>query len=372
MFRQVRAICLIILWTGIRAHADSLKLKDGECLKGQWVQVQGNNLIFNSEALGQLTLPLGKVASLSTQKQAVALLRTGKAIRGTLSFSPSGEWSLTRGAHSRQIASRDVAEILTEQGYARQLAAEHARFWQAWKGAASAGYSLQQGAQNARSLSLNANATRQRPGEPGFPSHWRTDASLTMLFATTHQAGIQISSNTLSTSVRQNYLYNPSDFVFVIGQLDHIQSENLYLRQTYGGGIGRDVIRKPRLAWSVLGGLTFVNEKFSGAPAGQHAEALVGEKAGIGIVKGVRLTHHLNFYTDLSNAGEYRFDTSAALTLHLMARLTANIGATDFYTSHVIPGPPITVIGPGGSLISLAPAATKNNFAFTTGLGFNF
>jgi hypothetical protein len=372
MFRRTCIICLIVLATAIRTNAEWVKLKDGERLKGQWVQVKGGSLIFNSEGIGRVTLPLGKVASFSTASPAVVLLKNGKSARGAISYSPSGKWSVTRASGSRQIESADIAEILTEQDYSRRLAAEHIRLWQAWKGAASAGYSLQHGAENAHSISFNANATRSRPEEPGFRSPWRTDASLTMLFASTTQAGIQISSNTLSTSLRQNYLFKPNDFVFVMGQADHIQSENLYLRQTYGGGIGRDVIRRPNLAWSVLGGLTFVNEKFSGAPAGQLAEALVGEKASVGILKGVQLTHHLNFYTNLSNAGQYRFDTSAALKLRLMARLTANIGATDFYTSHVIPGPPITVIGPGGNLIFLTAPATKNNFAFTTGFGFNF
>ncbi len=372
MLQRCLAAVLILAGVAVQARAGHVTLKDGESLEGELIKVEAGSLTFKSADLGPLTVPLSQISTLSTTKPAVVVLEGGKTLHGTISVSSAGKWSVTSASGSQEFQSGDIQGILPEAAYHAQLTAEHARIWQAWKGAASAGYSLQKGAENAHSISLNVNATRHRPSGFGIVSHWRTDAMLTMLFASTNQSGLEISSNTLSASIRQNYMFKPHDFVFVLAEADHIEPQNLYLRQTYGGGLGRDLIEKKALSLSVLGGLTFVNEKFSGPPANQYAEALAGERVRLQLFKGATLDHYLDFYPNLTSGGQYRFDTSTLIGFHLFKRLTANLGVTDFYTSHVVQGNPITVVGSGGTVITLPPSATKNNFAFTTGLGVTF
>ena len=370
--RRACLAALLLLCLAAQGNADSVVLKNGDRLTGEWVRVEGGNLFFKSDSLGEVTIPLAKVSTFSATKPAVVVLKNNQTVRGQIALSPSGNWQVTEAGHAQSFKGDDVRFILTEETYGERIASEHAKLWRGWKGNLNAGYNLNQGAQNARSLSINTSALRNQPNFEGLPVRWRTNYALTMLFATTTTDGVKITSNTLSTNLRQDYLFNPDNFVFVVGQLDHIQPQNLYLRQTYGGGAGRDVFKRPRGVLSLLGGVTFVNEKFSGAPSNQYAEGLVGEKAAFNISKNAHLDHYLNFYPNLSNGGQYRFDTSTMLSLHLVSRLTANIGVTDFYTSLVVAGAPLSLVGPGGTIITLSPSASKNNFAFTAGLGFNF
>src|SRR5581483_10551674 len=372
MKRQLGSAVLIILSVAARGKADSVECKNGERLIGEWVRIEGGNLIFKSDTVGNVTLPLDKVSSLTTTKPAVVLLRSGQAVRGQIGLSPTHDWEVTQAGRTQTLKPMDVASVYTAETYRQREAAERPRLWQAWKGSTNAGYSLNKGAQNARSLSLGINAVRSQPDFPGLQVRWRTNFTTTMLFSTNTTDGAKITSNTLSSNLRQDYLFDPNNFVFIIGQLDHIQPQNLYLRQTYGGGVGRDLFKKKHLTLSVLGGLTFVNEKFGGAGSSQYAESLAGEKLAYDISKNIHLDHYLNLYPNLSNAGEYRFDTTTMLRFRLTAHLSADIGVTDFYTSQIVAGNPIPVIGPGGVIITLPASGSKNNIAFTTNLGFAF
>ena len=220
---------------------------------------------------------------------------------------------------------------------------------------------MQQGFQQARTLSAGVNAVRRQPALAGLTERWRTNFALNVLLATTESSGVRISANTISGSLRQDYLWGPGKFVFGLGQIDKIQPQDLDLQQTYGGGIGRDLVTKTHLELSLLAGTTFVNEKFFGIPSTQSAELLTGEKFGADVLKGVRLDHYLNFFTNLSQTGEYRFDSTTSLSLKLNSWLALNASVTDFYTSITSPNRLITTIGPNGSVISRQVGAQKNN-----------
>jgi putative salt-induced outer membrane protein YdiY len=126
------------------------------------------------------------------------------------------------------------------------------------------------------------------------------------------------------------------------------------LRQTYGGGYGRDVVKNAKATFSVLGGITYVHEKFFDGSSSSSAEALIGEKLGYQISKRVRLDHDFNFYPNLSDTGEYRFDTATTLSAKLAGKFSLNAGVIDLYLSN-------------------PPAGNKSNsVTFTTGIGYTF
>jgi putative salt-induced outer membrane protein YdiY len=128
----------------------------------------------------------------------------------------------------------------------------------------------------------------------------------------------------------------------------------LYWRQTYGGGYGHDLIKNSRATFSLLGGLTYVHEKFINGDWDDGAQALVGEKLGYQFSKRVRLDHDFNLYPDLSNTGQYRFDTATTVSAKLAGKFSLNAGVIDLYLSN-------------------PPAGNKNNsVTFTTGIGYTF
>lgn len=356
-----RIVCLLIgvALAAISARAAVVVLKNGERFEGHWVNVQNGNLTFKSDTLGQVTIPVGKIRSFSPSRPAVIVRNNKSTATGEVRLLPSGDWQVRQNGQNQIVHATDIQIILPQSDYTA-LVNHKAAPWQDWKGGANFGYNLQRGDQQTSVISANVAAIREGPEAPIFVRHFRTNYSLLMLFSKVRQSGAEISSNTLTTNLREDYLLAPNDFVFVSAELDHVQAQGLYLRQVYGGGFGRDLIHNSRTVFSVLGGLTFVNQKLYGVaplpapPATQSAELLLGEALDTALTKRIHFTHFLNFYPNLSNTGQYYFNTTSGLAMKLTSRFTANLTFVDNYLSN----PPV--------------GSHSNNVGLTVGLGFTF
>lgn len=351
--KRLLSITVLFLCLAAIARADVATLKNGDRITGTLVTIKGGNLELKSETLGDLTIPLSQITSFSSEKPVAVMVKGEEPLRGMLEFESSGDFKVSANGKEQTVAASSIELIMPEESYDKLI--EHtARPWQDWKGNASLGYAVQRGDQQTSNFSTTVAATRERPATPIFARHWRTNYGLTMIFSRAAQMGTSVTSNTFSTSLRQDYLFAPDNFAFGLVQFDHIGAQGLYLRQTYGGGIGHDVIKSSRMLFSVLGGLNDVHEKFFTGAFDQNAEALAGEKLGIQITKLVRIDHSLNFYPNLTATGQYRFDTTTTLSAKLSTRFSANLSVVDFYLSNPAAG------------------SHKNNEAFTAGLGYAF
>src|SRR5208337_1842513 len=103
------------------------------------------------------------------------------------------------------------------------------------------------------------------------------------------ESGNTVTSHTMSANLREDFLFTPTNFVFGLAQLDHISTEGLYLRQTLGGGLGRDVVKNSHTTFSLIGGLTFQHEKFFTGASDENASGLFGERLGEQFSKRIRL-----------------------------------------------------------------------------------
>lgn len=353
MKRIAITIFALLSFAAAAAQADIVTLKNGDRVTGTFAGEKGGKLQLKSDVLGDLSIPVDKIASFSAEKPVAVIVKGQKPIEGQLELTPSGEWEVTVAGKSQNIAASGVDMIMVAAEY-EALENHNAKLWQDWKGASTLGYSIQRGDQDTSNLAITVAAVRERPDGPIFHRHFRTNFGLTTLLSKSTQGATSITSNTLDTSIREDYLFSPDNFVFVIGGLDHIGSQGLYLRETFGGGYGRTLIDRSRVNFSVIAGVTFVHEKFFTGANDQTAAVLVGEKLGIQISRRVRLDHNLNFYPNLSNTGQYRFDTTTGLTANLSKRFSLNTSLIDLY------------------LTNPAAGSHKNNVAFTTGIGYAF
>jgi putative salt-induced outer membrane protein YdiY len=182
----------------------------------------------------------------------------------------------------------------------------------------------------------------------------RTNFNFAGLFSHAGENSNTVTSRTLATSLRQDILITPRDFVFGLGQFEHISTQGLYLRQTYGGGFGTDIIQNSRTTFSLAGGMTYQHEKFITGAWAQNASPLLGEKLGEQVTKRTRIDHSLTFYPNFSQWGEYRFDSTTALNIKLTTRISFNASLIDLFLSNP----------PAGH--------QRNNVTFSTGIGYAF
>ena len=354
MKRLLLLLLALLVSRGV-AKSELVEFKNGDRLSGGWVRINGDKILFKSEALGDVSLPVSKVKSMASTTPAVVLVKTGEAYSGRLSLGESGEWELKgEDGGVRRLKASSVLAIYTLEVY--QTKGEEAPFrpFHNWQGKANAGYSLVRGDNDASTLSVGVSGTHRFPNLPDFNERFRTNYLLTMLFANTRTNGVRTSANSIATSLRQDYLFSPTDFVFALGQLEHIQTQSLNLRQTYGGGLGRDLIHRPRLGLQFVGGLTYVREAFQGADVRRNAEALIGEKLSWKVSDEVSFENYLNFYPNLTDPGEYRVDTTSSLGIRVSSRLSFNTTVTDRFLTNPLPD------------------RKRNEVVLTTGLGFNF
>jgi putative salt-induced outer membrane protein YdiY len=351
--RILSVVIVLLSFAAAAARADVVLLKNGDRITGTFVSEKAGKLQLKSDVLGDLSIPVDKIGSFIAEKPVAVMVKGQKPIEGQAQLIDSGEWRVTTSGAPQIIPAASVDMILVAADYE---AIEHhaAKPWQDWKGASTLGYSVQRGDQDTSNLAITVAAVRERPAGPIFHTHWRTNFGLTTLLANSTQGATKITSNTLSTSVREDFVFSPDNFVFAIGGIDHIGAQGLYLRETVGGGYGRTLINRSRTNFAVLAGATFVHEKFFTGMHDQTGAILVGEKLGFQISKRVRLDHNLNFFPNISNLGQYRFDTTTGLAASLSKRFTLNTSVIDLFLSNPAAG------------------SHKNNIAFTTGVGYAF
>ena len=346
------AIVLALFSTPLRGGV--AEFKNGDRLTGSLQRVVGGKLTLKTETIGDVAIPLEKIKSFTSGDNAVVFVKGGQAFSGELSYLESREWELKKDGSARQVAADSVEAIYPAEKYQPEVEGRHEMPWRNWKGKGNVGYSLIRGDRDAGTLSVGFNATRRQPDLPGLQEKLRTNFFLNMLFANTRTDGVRTSANSISSGMRQDFLFTSNNFFFVLAQLDHIQTQSLDLRQTYGGGIGHDLIRSRRAVLNLLGGVTFVRENFQTDVNRSNAEALLGEKLTLNLTERVSFEHYLNFYPNLTDSGEYRMDTTSSLNTRLSSRLSFNTTLTNRLLSNPLPG------------------RQKHELVLTTGLGVSF
>jgi putative salt-induced outer membrane protein YdiY len=351
--RKFLAIAFFSISISTHALADTIVLKNGDKLSGTLVAVRDKKLSFKSDMIGDLVIALDKVQSFIAEKPAVILGTDQTTVRGQTELEPSGDWKVTSDGQPQVVAGAIANVVLPESTY-HDLFEQSAHVWQQWKGAINFGYAVQRGDQKTRTVNSVIKAVRERSQDLLFTPHWRTNYGLNMLYAKAKQDGIEVNSTSITTALREDYLFTAHDFVFAFAQLDHIGPQGLYLRQTFGGGLGRDLIHSQRVLFSGIMGANYLRERFIIGPHNISGEGAVGEKLGIQINSRIRLDHDINFYPDLRRSARYHADASLILGMKINQRFSANAGVLDQYISRPAPG------------------SRNNNVAFTTGFGYIF
>jgi putative salt-induced outer membrane protein YdiY len=346
-------LLVAILGVVTSGKSEVIVFANGDRLTGTWVRMVDGKLLFKSETVGEASIPVAKVQSFSPSGAAVVLLKGGQSLSGHISLREGGQWEVRTDQGAKILTAESVNAVYPQELFVPRGPGSSRKPWKNWRGRGTLGASLLRGDRQAGSLSLGVEGTRRQPDLPGLTEHSRTNFSLSLLLASTREfSGVSTRAATVASKLQQDFLFTPRNFVFVFGQLEHIDTQSLGLRQTYGTGLGRDLIRKPRVELSFLGGVTLVRERFQTGERRKDAEGVLGESVGWKLSDRVSVTHGLNFFPSLSQAGEFRFETSSTLLTRISSRLSLTIGFADRYLSRPL------------------PAHEKNEVQLTTGLGF--
>jgi putative salt-induced outer membrane protein YdiY len=339
-------LILLVFCTATFARAESLRLNDGSVVTGEFQQLLAGNVIFKTDSVGTLTIPATKVESFESKDTVVVVLKGGKTTDGIFSITAAGVWQLQSAKGITKLQPDDVAAVYPFEVYMKNNPDRTRMPWQDWKGQGTLGYVLQESSQNSRSLSVNFISSRVEPTLPGMSPHQATHFSLNMAFATVTESGVTTKANTLTSVLRQDFFIggNARNYLFGQGEWDHIQPQDLSLRQTYGGGLGRDLIRRASFTFSAQGGLTYVRTVFGTGEVRNEMDGLAGERILWNLAKHLKINHEFDVYPSITSAGDYRFSTLTALDAPISDRFSFNISLNDQYLNNPLPGTKANVL----------------------------
>ncbi len=80
---------LAIISFAIGAHADVVTLKNGDRITGTLVTIKGGTLQLKSDMLGDLSIPMAKVATCTVDKPVAVIVKGKEPIQGTLELTPA-------------------------------------------------------------------------------------------------------------------------------------------------------------------------------------------------------------------------------------------------------------------------------------------
>ena len=347
VLKSAAAIALVLLLACplfAKRKDDVVTMKNGDRFTGEIKALESGELIFKSDYMeDSVHLDWQQVATLESKDTFIVSLSDGRRMTGFIGIqaTPSAgagkEFKIIAEGSALKAAPSEITAIGQREG----------KFWNQLTGSVNYGFSFESG-NNAIDSSLGADVA------------FRTSKNSVQL-ATTSQFGSQShAQNTNRFTFDSQYARKLTTKWLAAGLFTLLKSnqQDLKLRSTYGGGIGRKLVQTDRTALTILGGAAFSHESYVPQPdiepIHNNAESLVGLTFSTFRFKTLNLNSQTLVFPSLSDPGRLRFSSQSNLRVELARNFYWNFQLYENYDTR----PPVR--------------APKNDFGLTTSLGWTF
>lgn len=327
--RKTLALAILLFVLAVPAIADQIVLKNGDRLTGRIVKADGAKLVLQTELIGDVSVDLSAVRSITSDQPLYVTLEDGRTVSGTMTVTDGKAEVRTANANA---VSFDRATIRFIRSEAEHLAYERSLnpgWMEQWSGGADVGFALTSGNSDTTNLAVGLAMTRAT----------RTDKTNIYAASVYSRDSTSGDSRTTANTVRAGFRYDRDIkgrwFGYVFTDLEHNGLQDLTLRLVPGGGIGYHAIRNERTELDLLGGLAWNREYFKGDFNDRSsAEAQVGQTLSHRFNSRVSLKEQLFLFPNLSNGGEYRVNFDTSLVTGITRRIGWQLTLSDRYLSN--------------------------------------
>jgi hypothetical protein len=341
---------------------DVIVFMNGERLVGHLESSNGKAVHFKSDTVGELSVDWSTVRELHSSQTFAVIpknveLKNGadvsKIPQGTISVADQNITVTPKTGQPQTIAAADSDHLVDQARFDRAIAG-HNSILTDWRGAITAGASLVQATQQSRNFTGAVSLVRISPDEDWLRRRNRTTVDFAAAYGTVEQPATPlVKTEIYHANVERDEFVSASVFGFGQATFDHNFSQGLDLQQTYGGGIGKSLIKRDNETLDVKAGLTYIRQSFQDASANQNLlGSIFEEDFQRGLRRGIKFTQQLIATPAWSNSDAVSAVTSALITAPVYKRLNLSFGAIDNYLHN----PP--------------PGFRKNSFQLTAGLAY--
>jgi hypothetical protein len=278
---------------------DVVIFKNGDQLTGTLERGEGNNVIFKSDIVGEVTISMDKVKELRTNgsftvlKKNETITRTSKQ-PGNITFGENNVTVTHPNGAPETVEDKDLAFIIDSATYHKEVI-DNPGIWYGWNGSLTGGATVLQSTSFGQTLTAGISLIRAIPTVPYLPPRTRTTFDLSETYGkltqpivplptfcngSTTPPGCQDSvakTHIFHTDFEHDKYFTPRMYVLAGFQFDHNFSQGLNFAQMYGVGLGWTVIKDAKQEFDVKTDIHYQRQNFT-APS--PSEDLIGSSFG--------------------------------------------------------------------------------------------
>jgi putative salt-induced outer membrane protein YdiY len=342
LFIAVWALALFDAPLSARPSKDTLLFKNGDRWTCEIKKLDHGYLYVGLDYVdGTVQVDWNKIARIESPQLFVVIDEQGIVSVGPLSTSNTGpdQVPVLTLRTDQSVTTIRKSEVTTIQQ-------TETSFWHNFHGGVSAGSNVTK-SNNQSQFSFNANVDYLK-------ERWSASTQLQGSFNGSVSAPSNLRRDLTTSAMR---LLNRRNY-FVIAVSDFLRSDEqqLALRATLGGGLGKLLLNGERSRFYVLGGAVWAREHYTTTtpPYFNSAEGLLGAKLEYFRFKTTNCYISTNIYPSMSDPGRIRFDGNTGVKYEIIKDLYLNFSFYVNYDSR----PP--------------RATTKSDYGGSSSLGWTF
>lgn len=356
---------------------DTLIFVNGDRLSGTLVRSVGNEVVFHSEIVGDLTVKWDKIKELKTGTKLAVLEKSVFTHHGQLPAGvPEGELTVAdqlitvqpkTGAAIAPIPLKSAEYIVDETTLRKQIAG-HPGFFAGWNGAVTAGATIVQASQDQYTLAGSVSLSRSAPTVNWLDTRNRTSLDFSGSFGKIIQPayandGVMTPASSSKSSIyhgdaeRDEY-FSPRLYLLAQTAFDHNFAQDLDLQQIYGAGIGWTAIKGPQQELDVKSTLQYEGQTFIAGAPGEDQNLIGSTLNGTWAAKlpyKVQFRQQVSWIPAYNNPYAYSASETDSLTMPVFRRLAFSVGSNESYLNDPPPA---------------SPPTKRNSFELTTGVTY--
>jgi hypothetical protein len=247
---------------------DVVIFKNGDQLTGTLERGEGNNVIFKSDIVGEVTISMDKVKELRSNGSFIVLKKDEKITRtsrqpGTLTH-PNGA--------PETVSEKDLGYIIDSATYHKEVI-DNPGIWYGWNGSITGGATVLQSTSFGQTLTAGISLIRAIPTVPFLPPRTRTTFDLVQTYGKLTQPTVPqtnpptpnavAKTNIFHTDFEHDKYFTPRVYWLVGFGFDHNFSQGLDFAQIYGVGIGWTAIKDAKQELDLKADIHYQRQNFT-------------------------------------------------------------------------------------------------------------